>query len=60
MINSNEIGIDLAKNILQICIINKHDEIQSNRAIKPSKLKETMAKLKPTIVAMEGCSSCHY
>jgi transposase len=60
MTNTNVIGIDLAKNIIQICTINKHGEILSNKAITPIKLKELLAKLKPAIVAMEGCGSCHY
>jgi len=60
MTDSNVIGIDLAKNVIQICIITKHGEIQSNKAVKPAKLKELLAKSKPAIVAMEGCGSCHY
>ena len=60
MTNSNVIGIDLAKNVIQVCIITKHGEIQSNKGIKPSKLIELLAKSQPAIVAMEGCGSCHY
>lgn len=60
MTNSNVIGIDLAKNVIQICIITKDGEIASNKAIKPEKLKELLAKSNAAIVAMEGCGSCHY
>jgi transposase len=60
MQNSNVIGIDLAKNVIQVCRINKHGELLSNKAISPNKLKSLLAKAIPSIVAMEGCGSCHY
>ena len=41
MLKSNIIGIDLAKNILQICQISKHGELISNKAVNRQKLKET-------------------
>ena len=60
MRNSNVIGIDLAKDVIQVCKIDKHGELISNKAISPSKLKELLAKTVPSIVAMEGCGACHY
>jgi transposase len=33
MLKSNVIGIDLAKNILQICHISKQGELISNKAV---------------------------
>ena len=60
MKNSNVIGIDLAKDVIQVCKIDKHGELLSNKAISPSKLKELLAKTVPSIVAMEGCGACHY
>ena len=36
MQNSNVIGIDLAKHIIQVCKIDKHGELISNKAISPS------------------------
>ncbi len=53
-------GIDLAKNVIQVCKIDKHGELISNKAISPNKLKALLAKSIPSIVAMEGCGSCHY
>lgn len=52
MQNSNVIGIDLAKHVIQICKIDKHGELISNKAISPSKLRELLAKSIPSIVAM--------
>ena len=59
MQNSNVIGIDLAKNVIQVCKIDKHGELTSNKAMSPSKLKALLANSIPSIVAMEGCGSCH-
>jgi len=56
----NVIGIDLAKTVLQICKISKHGELLMNKAVSPSKLKPLLANSSPSIVAMEGCGSCHY
>ena len=60
MKKSNVIGIDLAKNVMQVCKIDKNGELHSNKAMSPNKLKELLAKSIPSIVAMEGCGACHY
>lgn len=60
MKNCNVFGIDLAKNIIQVCIINKHGEVRSNKAMSPLKLTEFLTKSSPSIVAFEGASTCHY
>lgn len=59
MKNSNVIGIDLAKNVLQVCKVRKHGELTVNKATSPRKLKELLATSPPSIVAMEGSGSCH-
>ncbi len=57
----NVFGIDLAKNVIQVCKMDKNGgELFFNRAVSPKKLKELLAKSPPSIVAMEGCGSCHY
>jgi transposase len=60
MNNVNVISIDLAKNVIQVCKISQHGELLSNKAISRQKLKELLANASPSIVAMEGCGSCHY
>jgi transposase len=60
MKKSNVLGIDLAKRIIQVCHIDKHGELLTNKAISPNKLKELLAKSQPSIVAMEGSGSSHY
>lgn len=54
------IGVDLAKNVIQVCKIDQHGEIIFNKAINPKKFKELLIKQNPSIVAMEGCGGCHY
>lgn len=57
----NVIGIDLAKNVIQVCKMDSNGgELFFNKAVSPKKLKELLAKSPPSIVAMEGCGSCHY
>jgi len=60
MLKFNVIGIDLAKNVLQICVISKHGELVSNKMVSRQKLKEILAKSSPSIVGIEGCGSSHY
>ena len=60
MLKSNVIGIDLAKNVLQVCHISIHSELLCNKAMSRQKLKEFLATSAPSIVAVEGCASCHY
>lgn len=38
------IGIDLAKNVLQVCHISKHGELLCNKAMSRQKTKEFLAK----------------
>ena len=54
------IGIDLAKNVFQICAMTPHGKISFNRALKRADLKAFMVKQEATIVAMEACYSSHY
>ena len=35
MIKCNVIGIDLAKNIIQVCVISKEGELISNKSMAP-------------------------
>ena len=46
MKQQNIIGIDLAKNVIQACVIDKQGELTSNKAMPPKKLKEMLAKAK--------------
>lgn len=60
MKNRNVLGIDLAKNVIQICKVSNEGEMIYNKAVSPNKLRQLLATEKTSIVAMEGCGSCHY
>jgi len=54
------IGIDLAKNVFQLCALNQANKVLFNRSIRRARFHSSIAKLEPTIIAMEACSSAHY
>ena len=56
----NLIAIDLAKNVMQVCQLNKKRQVISNKAMSPGTLKKRLANGEPGIVAMEACGSAHY
>ena len=54
-------GIDLAKNIFQVCILLDNGKVQSNRKVSRSQFLHTIRQLPPiTLLAMEACGSSHY
>jgi transposase len=54
------LGIDLAKNVFQICALNQANKVLYNRTVRRALFCSTIVKLAPTTVAMEACSSAHY
>lgn len=60
MTNLSLIGIDLAKNVFQLCGISSSGKLIENKQLKRSALITHVSKLNPTIIAMEACYSSHY
>jgi transposase len=54
------IGIDLAKNVFQVCGVNEHMKPQFNEKLKRNELRDFMRQQTPTMVVMEACYSSHY
>ena len=54
------LGIDLAKNVFQICALSQANKVLFNRTIRRARFHSSIAKLEPTSIAMEACSSAHY
>jgi transposase len=54
------IGIDLAKNVFQVCGVNEHMMPQFNKRLKRNELLDFMRQQPPTMVVMEACYSSHY
>lgn len=56
MMKQNIIGIDLAKNVFQICVFNiDSNKIIMNKKISRKKVLDTLRQQEPTLVVMEAC-----
>lgn len=53
------LGIDLAKNVFQLCALSRHGKVLFNRAVKRPRLLDEMRQLSPTLIAMEACGGAH-
>src|ERR1700751_1560995 len=54
------IGVDLAKNVIQLHGVDSMGRVVIRKAISRQKFLEWFAKLAPCLVAMEACSAAHY
>ncbi len=55
------VGIDLAKNVFQVCVWMEDGSIASNRKIPRQKFLDTIRTFPPeTLIAMEACATSHY
>src|SRR5260370_37323487 len=54
------IGVDLAKNVIQLHGVDSAERVVVRKAIPRQKFLEWFANLAPCLVAMEACSAAHY
>lgn len=54
------VGVDLAKNVFQVCAASAKGERLYNRKLTRKKLLSFFANLPSCLVGMEACSSSHY
>uniref|UniRef100_UPI0036D864C8 IS110 family transposase n=1 Tax=Photorhabdus sp. RM157S TaxID=3342827 RepID=UPI0036D864C8 len=55
------VGIDLAKNVFQVCVWMADGSVASNRKISRQKLLDVVRTFPPsTVIAMEACATSHY
>ncbi|MDX1409474.1 MAG: IS110 family transposase [Saprospiraceae bacterium] len=54
------IAIDLAKNVFQVCVLGRGDQVLLNRALRRKQLGLYLSKQRPSLVAMEACAGAHY
>ncbi len=55
------VGIDIAKNLFQICILDTNGRILSNRKVKRDKLLDTIRQLpEKTALVMESYATSHH
>ena len=53
----NTIGVDLAKNVIQVSVVSASSKELLNKALTRTKFKEFLAKQQPALVAFEACAS---
>lgn len=58
--NVTLIGIDLAKNVFQICGVNQAGKSVFNKQVRRQKVLETVLRYPNAIIAMEACSGSNY
>ena len=51
------LGIDLAKNVFQICAMNRAGRVIQTKRLKRSELMKFIVQLKPCLIGIEACSS---
>lgn len=60
MANVSVIGIDLAKNVFQVCGLSARNSALFNKQLKRAELSAFVAQQPPTSIAMEACYSSHF
>jgi transposase len=60
MTHSTTVGVDLAKNVIQVSVISGRGKELSSRSLSRGKFAEFLGKQKPALVAFEACATCHY
>jgi transposase len=60
MAHLNTIGVDLAKNVIQVSVVSATGKELSNRSFTRTKFKEFLGMQKRSLVAFEACASAHY
>ena len=59
--NIKVVGIDLAKNHFQICVLSDDQTVISNKRIRREKMLPTLREFPPgTLVALEDCGSANH
>jgi len=57
---STTVGVDLAKNVIQVSVVSGRGKELSNRSLTRKKFAEFLGKQKPSLVAFESCATAHY
>lgn len=58
--NITRVGIDLAKNIFQVCAVNQHGKVVFNKTIKRANLLAFIANMPTCEIILEACASSNY
>ena len=60
MCYSTTVGVDLAKNVIQVSVVSPRGKELLNRSFTRRKFAEFLGKQKPSLVAFESCASAHH
>ena len=60
MTHSTTVGVDLAKNVIQVSVVSARGKELLNRSLTRRKFAEFLGKQKPSLVAFEACATSHY
>lgn len=60
MTHSTTVGVDLAKNIIQVSVVSGGGKELLNRSFTRKKFTEFLGKQKSSLVAFESCATAHY
>ena len=60
MTKLNVIGVDLAKNIIQVSVLSPSNRELRNSALTRRKFAEFLGRQRPSLVAFEACATSHY
>ncbi len=59
MTHKTIIGIDLAKHLFQVCMVNHKGTLKANTTVTRGKLLAFIARQPPALIVMEACSGAH-
>jgi|GEM_PF-2535150 len=60
MTKLNVIGVDLAKNVIQVSVLSPLNRELRNSALTRRKFAEFLTRQRPSLVAFEACATSHY
>jgi transposase len=60
MTKVSTIGLDLAKHVFQAHGVDEHGAVIVQRRLRRNEVMKYFARLEPTIIGMEACSTSHY
>ena len=60
MTKLNVIGVDLAKNVIQISVLSPSNHELRNSSLTRRKFAEFLGRQRPSLVAFEACATSHY
>jgi transposase len=60
MTHLNTIGVDLAKNVIQVSVVTSSGKELSNRSLTRARFKEFLGTQRRSLVAFEACASAHF